>query len=110
MISGVRNIRSKKALKLCVNLNIYSLDALKKTCYKFADQAAIFLNEIDDKMIEVVFDLAEETNKSNRKRLIHNFCNELLDQDLREKIASETEATRNLILAQAFSKTSLLGD
>jgi hypothetical protein len=32
-----------------------------------------------------------------------NFRNELLDQDLRESIADQTERVRNLLLAQAFS-------
>ena len=35
------------------------------------------------------------------------FRNELLDQDLRETIAEETERVRNLLLAQAFSGLSL---
>jgi hypothetical protein len=36
------------------------------------------------------------------------FCNEVLDQELRETIAEETAGIRNLLLAQAFSKTSLI--
>jgi His-Xaa-Ser system protein HxsD len=37
------------------------------------------------------------------------FRNEVIDQDLRRRIARETENTRNLILAMAFSKTGLSG-
>jgi hypothetical protein len=36
------------------------------------------------------------------------FCNEVLDQELREIIAEETVGIRDLLLAQAFSKTSLI--
>ena len=34
--------------------------------------------------------------------------NDLLDQTLREKVAKETEAFRNLIVAHALSKTCLI--
>ena len=36
------------------------------------------------------------------------FCNEVLDQELREEIASESRGVRDLLLAHAFSKTSLI--
>jgi len=39
--------------------------------------------------------------------LAGEFRNETLDQDLRLKIAAETEGYRNLILSLAFSKTPL---
>ena len=42
--------------------------------------------------------------------LTGEFCNEVLDQELREAVAQETEAVRNLLLAQAFSATSLLDE
>ncbi len=108
MIDHVQYSASK--ITLHVSLTIYSLDAIKKTCYKFTDQCSIFLKEIKEEEVEVIFDLDEEWNESQKKHIIKSFCNELLDQDLREKIAAETKATRNLILAQAFSKTSLLDD
>jgi His-Xaa-Ser system protein HxsD len=41
-------------------------------------------------------------------KLVGEFCNEVLDQDLRETVAEETTGIRNLLLAQAFSKTSLI--
>jgi His-Xaa-Ser system protein HxsD len=39
---------------------------------------------------------------------MRSFFQELLDQELRERIAEETDAIRSLILAQAYSKTDLI--
>jgi hypothetical protein len=36
------------------------------------------------------------------------FCNALLDQTLREIVSQESEAERNLILAHALSRTTLI--
>jgi len=40
--------------------------------------------------------------------LAGEFQNEVLDQELREAVAEETKGIQNLLLAQAFSATSLL--
>jgi His-Xaa-Ser system protein HxsD len=39
---------------------------------------------------------------------IKNFRTEVLDQTLRERIRSETEPIRTMILAQAFSRTGVV--
>jgi DNA replication protein DnaD len=39
-----------------------------------------------------------------------DFYRDLLDQSLRKQVSDETLEIRNLILAQAFSNTSLLSD
>ena len=110
MKDGLHNPASKDSIKLCLSLNIYSLEAIKKVCYKFADRCSILLNEASDREVEIIFEFPEKTDEPQRKEILRAFSNELLDQDLREQIAKETEATRNLILAEAFSKTSLIGD
>ena len=43
------------------------------------------------------------------ERIINDFKIEVLDQGLRARIAKETSASRNAILALAFSKTGLQG-
>jgi His-Xaa-Ser system protein HxsD len=40
--------------------------------------------------------------------LLADFRNEVVDQALRERIRDETQETRNLILALAFSHTGLV--
>lgn len=83
---------------------IHSLIAAKKAAYRFGGRAFVEIAEREGRMV-VIF-------KSRDHQRLHpsmadEFRNELLDQDLREILARETESVRNLLLAQAFSATSL---
>jgi len=92
---------------LSLDTQIYSLDAVKKVAYKFADRASIIINPGADSNVSVVFNFVGGQSKNDPEQVIGDFCNELLDQDLRQIIRQETGALRNLILAHAFSGTSL---
>jgi len=89
-------------------LSTYSLNAIKKTCYKFSSDFSVKLEKVDDEKIKVGFTFNPNADNEMRADLIRQFHNELLDQDLREIVFKETEGVRNLILAHAFSKTTLI--
>jgi len=93
---------------LSIDTRVYSLDAIKKAAYKFAVVASVILQPKDDHTINIVFNFEGVQKKSDPNRVIADFCNELLDQDLREIIKRETTPVRNLILAHAFSRSSLI--
>ena len=103
-------VRDGDSLVLVIDTRIYSLEAIKKSAYKFADRAAVILQEKPDQKIAVVFNFSGAHGKADPERVIGDFCNELLDQDLREIIKRETTPVRNLILAHAFSRSSLMED
>lgn len=89
-----------------VNFNsaIYGLRAIKKAAHKFQNQ---------------LFVLIKQHGSSNEVQLISNaccksfdtlvreFCNEVLDQELRDRVAQEMAGIRCLLFTQLFSKTSL---
>lgn len=91
-----------------LSLSIYSLNALKKACYKFSSEFSVKFEKIDDDKMKVNFNFIPSINREQKEEIIHQFHNELLDQDLREIVFKETETVRNLILAHAFSKTTLI--
>jgi His-Xaa-Ser system protein HxsD len=93
---------------LSVDTRIYSLEAVKKTAYKFAAVTSVILEPKTDNVISVFFNFVGAHAKNDPERIIADFCNELLDQDLREIIKRETTPVRNLILAHAFSRSSLV--
>jgi His-Xaa-Ser system protein HxsD len=95
---------------LSFDTEIYGLEAIKKSAYKFADRASIILQSQDPKKITVVFNFVGHHSKSDPELVIADFCNEVLDQDLREIIKAETAPVRNLILAHAFSHTKLVNE
>jgi His-Xaa-Ser system protein HxsD len=93
---------------LLLDTSIYSLEAIKKTAYKFADRTSIIISPGSDSSVCVVFNFVGQNAKNNPEQIISDFCNELLDQDLREIVKKETGALRNVIIAHAFSRTSLV--
>ena len=92
---------------LSLDTSIYSVEAIKKTAYKFADRTSVLLNRTSESALSIVFNFAGKHALENPEAVISDFCNELLDQDLREQIKKETDPLRNLIFAHAFSRTSL---
>jgi His-Xaa-Ser system protein HxsD len=92
-------------MKLSLDKLAYSLEAVQKAAYRFIDRLTIVITT-DEK--QVICDI-EPINEFQEGLgvIIDDFKRELLDQELRLKIKNETEQVRNLILAYAFSKTSL---
>jgi His-Xaa-Ser system protein HxsD len=84
----------------------HSVDAIQRAAYKFSDRLSIDLRSEGDGFECMVTMLTDDEARANE--ILHEFKNEVLDQVLRERIRNETEATRNAILALAFSKTSLV--
>lgn len=84
----------------------FRLSAIKKAAYRFGDRCFVTIETLDEKRVVITF----QPKRANFSIdvLEGEFRNEVLDQDLREIVAEETEGIRNLLLAQAFSKTSLI--
>ena len=93
---------------ITIDLSVYSLSSVKKTCYKFSSECSVILDKIDEDKIRINFYFPINVDEQHKKNILSDFYNELLDQDLREVVFKETEGIRNIILAQAFSKTSLI--
>lgn len=89
-----------------VSSNIYRIEAILKAAYKFTDKCYIHIEPATEDKFLVRIKTKNQSYSS--QELAHDFCNELLDQELRIIIGQETEAIRNLIMAHAFSKTALI--
>jgi His-Xaa-Ser system protein HxsD len=101
-------VRDGDKCVLSIDTRLYSLEAVKKTAYKFAAVTSIILQPKTDQVISVLFNFIGAHAQNDPERVISDFCNELLDQDLREIIRRETTPVRNLILAHAFSRSPLV--
>lgn len=95
------------SLIISVNIELYSLGALFRTCYSFTDRCYLFLEQTDaPPIIKVRF--AKKDPNCDLSAIVGEFSNELIDQKLRLDIAEETKAIRELIVAQAFTEADLL--
>lgn len=108
-ISATGIFRDGDGYGVILDTTIYSVTAIKKAAYKFAGRASVVINPKNDTSVAVFFDFIGHP-LSNPEDVIGDFCNEVLDQDLREIIKQETTPLRNLILAHAFSRTSLASE
>ena len=95
-------------VRLTIDLRLYRLAAVQKAAYRLADTFTAILGDIHEQVacLDLVFpDRAASGDVSGAVRRLYQ---ELLDQELREKVAEETQAVRALIIAQAFSRTDLI--
>jgi His-Xaa-Ser system protein HxsD len=94
---------------LCVSVDttVYTTDALFKACYTFTDRCYLFLSPTENpRVIKVRF--APKSSECDLAMMAGEFCNELIDQWVRQQIAAETGAIRELIVAQAFAEADLI--
>jgi len=97
-------LKDKKAEVTILNIEkkLYSKSTLLKTCYKFTDLLYIFINSnTEDKSIYTIYFQLKDKN-NNIQEIIGNFNNELLDQELRSIVLSETHKIRNTIVTRAL--------
>jgi His-Xaa-Ser system protein HxsD len=81
-----------------------SLDAVQRAVYRLSDRMSCDFSTSDD-AFQVVIHPADP--EADLDRLLGDLRNEVLDQELRERVRAETSDVRNLVLALAFSRTGL---
>lgn len=91
------------AVLLHVDLDVYSVGSLLHVAHKFTDRCYVHIQRADDRSVEVR--IRGKVVSPDLEAIAGQFCNELLDQTLREKVSKESLPTRNLILAHALSRT-----
>lgn len=89
-----------------VDLTLYSPEAVQKSAHRFTNRFYIKFEKISEQILRVHF-VSKEKNLDTGF-IKNEFFNELLDQNLRFKLAQATEPTRNLIIAHALSGLDLL--
>lgn len=93
-------------LTLALAASVYSVEAIKRAAYRLTDRFSFEIRPNGDQILCELTPLHEMTSDELRREEAR-FRNEVLDQDLRERIAAETSAIRNAVLAYAFSGTGL---
>jgi His-Xaa-Ser system protein HxsD len=83
---------------------LYNIDAIKRAAYRISDRARVEIEPSETGVVCRLYPLKAVT-EADQLAIENDFSIEVLDQDLRQTIASETEGVRNLILSIAFSKT-----
>jgi His-Xaa-Ser system protein HxsD len=96
------------AIRVVFDLAVYRLTAIQKAGYRFADRFTLVLGARDGHAVPARLQFKPTTSPATAREATRLFYQELLDQELREQIAEETNAVRTLILAHAFSNVDLI--
>lgn len=117
MIDGLQScIGSEFSATLRLDPRIYSREALLRACYWWASIAYVICPESSDNGIVVRVQLKQTLptldNPQPKKidDFLGDFCNSLLDFELRRQVEEETATIRQLVLAKAFSESGVLED
>jgi His-Xaa-Ser system protein HxsD len=86
---------------------VFSVDAVKNAAYRLADVLDTEVRLDGDQIVCKVKLRKQDTNEV-MNGVLERLRREVVDHDLRLQIRKETEATRNLILAHAFSRTGIV--
>jgi His-Xaa-Ser system protein HxsD len=109
-------INSDSSATIRLDPRVYSKEALLRACYWHSGTAYIQIPESPDPGIVVHITLKQQApslenpKPSSISRLVGEFCNSVLDFELRRQIEAETAPIRQLILAKAFSESGVLED
>lgn len=90
-----------------VDLRVFSMNAVKKTVYRFCSKYSADIVSEGPTRLRVTFTPRDGSEPADRN-VEADFKSELLDQDLRERIYAETEPVRRLLLAHALSRVPLI--
>ena len=100
-ISTLEKLKDK-VTTLNIDKNMYSKNTLLKACYKFTDVFYIFITpNVNDQSIFTIY-FQSKNEAIQVENLIGQFNNEILDQELRSVILSETQKVRDTIVTRAL--------
>lgn len=94
--------------QVSVDPAVFSEAAILKTAYWFTDHYYLFLaKNTGTGLLDVEFRLKQGDDKEKLKAACGEFWNALLDQEVRQKVLSETTAVRDALIKKAFFEARL---
>lgn len=96
-----------ESVALVFDERLFSIEAVQKAAYRFIHLYTVDMS-LSDGNINCTLTPSQEHSPEGNEHYISEFKKEVLDQHLRIKIKTETEAVRNLVLGIAFSNSGLL--
>ena len=100
--NGIVAEENNGGLVLILCKEIYQKDSITFASYKFIDKCYIFIEPTDKQFIKVHFERKEGVTIS-LNRIAGDFCNEVLDQQIRLMLEKSYASIREKIVQQAFS-------
>lgn len=90
-------------VRILLKKEIYEKEAVLASAYKFTGKCIVLLDCIDENSLSVLFEAKDKCDGDSLKKLAGEFCNEILDQQLRLNLEKKYGSIRELIVKQAFA-------
>jgi His-Xaa-Ser system protein HxsD len=85
--------------QVIVDMSLYTKESLVATCYKFTDRFYVHQQAMDNN-VEVIFE--SKDGNAVTDTIVKQFCNELIDQQVRYNTNLQFGHIRDLIVEEAF--------
>lgn len=87
--------------QVAIDLNFYSKNAIIAAIYRYTDKFFVYQNTMpnNDEQVIVIF---ESKDGEFDESIVKHFCNDLIDQQLREITTEKFGHIRDLIVEEAF--------
>ena len=92
--------------QVCIDLNLYAKEAITATLYKFSHLFYIH-QSMDSNQNRVVATFESKEENIVDDKIVKQFCNELIDQQLRYNTNVQFGHIRDLIVEEAFKPVNL---
>lgn len=85
--------------QVIVDMALYAKESIVASCYKYTDRFFIH-QQTSNNMVNVVFE--SKDNSTVKEETVKQFCNELIDQQVRYNTNQQFGHIRDLIVEEAF--------
>ncbi|OGD24373.1 hypothetical protein A2Z10_00275 [Candidatus Azambacteria bacterium RBG_16_47_10] len=94
-------IKKNRSVSFSLSTKVYSFESIVNTAYSFLDRAHVFLDGDPKTQVKLLLKIKESCSLSPEK-IKGEFHNELLEQDLRLRLARDNRKLREYIVGQAL--------
>lgn len=91
--------------QVSVDLNLYAKETITAACYKFSHLFYIHQSVNSENAVMVIFE--SKDNNTVDANIVKQFCNELIDQQLRYNTNLQFGHIRDLIVEEAFKPVNV---
>lgn len=82
---------------------IYEREAIMQASYRFTDKCAVFVTSTEPNIIEAILEPKSTLSDEQLNGIANEFCNEVLDQQIRSDLEKRFGKIREIIVRHAFS-------
>ncbi|QQR80749.1 MAG: His-Xaa-Ser system protein HxsD [Deltaproteobacteria bacterium] len=99
---------SEDSIHISLDESVYGLSVILKTSYSFTDKCYLLISSVGPKLVVRIAPLEDSDEKKlDFKQVAKEFCNQLLEQKMREQVLTETGTIRETIITRAFLSGNL---